>query len=110
MQQKSLIKRLVIGWLAATTLLVSSQSKALDREGAFDALLNAAIYTKLCGGVILANTQKILGGYAQLFRMEDEVEKKLLFAVDFTKRYPDQMAALCSDARQAVEKLESQFK
>jgi hypothetical protein len=54
MQQKSL----VIGWLAATTLLVSSQSKALDREGAFDALLNAAIYTKLCGGVILANTQK----------------------------------------------------
>jgi hypothetical protein len=74
MQPKSLIKRLVIGWLA-TTLLVSSQSKALDREGAFDALLNAAIYTKLCGGVILANTQKILGGYAQLFRMEDEVEK-----------------------------------
>jgi hypothetical protein len=110
MQQKSLIKRLVIGWLAATTLLVSSQSKALDREGAFDALLNTAIYTKVCGGTILTNTQKILSGYAQLFRMSDEVDKKLLFAVDFTNRYPDEKATLCSDAKQAVEKLEAQFK
>ena len=110
MQQESLIKRLVLGGLAATTLLVSSQLKALDREGAFDALLNAAIYTKLCGGVILANTQKILGGYAQLFRMSDEVDKKLLFAVDFTNRYPDEKATLCSDAKQAVEKLEAEFK
>jgi hypothetical protein len=38
------------------------------------------------------------------------VRKKLLFAVDFTNRYPDEKATLCSDAKQAVEKLEAQFK
>ncbi|MGA8965239.1 MAG: hypothetical protein WB525_12190, partial [Pseudolabrys sp.] len=65
---------------------------------------------KLCDGAILANTQKILSGYAQLFRLDAEVEKKLLFAADFTKRYPDQKAALCFDAKQAVEELESKYK
>jgi hypothetical protein len=104
------MKRWVTGSLAATALLVSSQVKGLDREGVFDALVNAAIYTKLCDGAILANTQKILSGYAQLFRMDAEVEKKLLFAADFTKRYPDQKAALCFDAKQAVEELESKYK
>ena len=106
----SVMKRWVLASLAATALLASSQVKALDREGAFDAVVNAAIYTKVCGGTILANTQKILSGYAQLFRMSDEVDKKLLFAVDFTNRYPDEKATLCSDAKQAVEKLEAQFK
>jgi hypothetical protein len=72
--------------------------------------VNAAIYTKLCDGTISANTQRILSGYAQLFRMDVEVEKKLLFADDFTKRYPDQKAALCFDAKQAVEELESKYK
>jgi len=104
------MKRLVLGSMAVTALLASSQVKALDRDGAFDAVVNAAIYTKVCGGRILANTQKILSGYAQLFRMSDEVDKKLLFAVDFTNRYPDEKATLCSDAKQAVEKLEAQFK
>jgi hypothetical protein len=104
------MKRWVIGSLAATALLVSSQVKGLDREGVFDALVNAAIHTKLCDGAILANTQKILSGYAQLFRMDVEVEKRLLFAADFTKRYPDQKAALCFDAKQAVEELESKYK
>jgi hypothetical protein len=84
--------------------------KLTFREGAFDAVVNAAIYTKVCGGMILANTQKILSGYAQLFRMSDEVDKKLLFAVDFTNRYPNEKATLCSDAKQTVEKLEAQFK
>ena len=106
----SAMKRLVLGSLAVTALLASSQVNALDREGAFDAVVNAAIYTEVCGGTILANTQKILSGYAQLFRMSDEVDKKLLFAVDFTNRYPDEKATLCSDAKQAVEKLEAQFK
>jgi hypothetical protein len=108
--QISAMKRLVLGSLAVTALLAASQVNALDREGAFDAVVNAAIYTKVCGGTILANTQKILSGYAQLFRMSDEVDKKLLFAVDFTKRYPDEKATLCSDAKQAVDKLEAQFK
>ena len=106
----SAMKRLVLGSLAVTALLASSQVNALDREGAFDAVVHADIYTKVCGGTILANTQKILSGYAQLFRMSDEVDKKLLFAVDFTNRYPDEKATLCSDAKQAVEKLEAQFK
>jgi hypothetical protein len=106
----SAMKQLVFGSLAVIALLVSSQVEALYRQGAFDAVVNAAIYTKVCGGTILANTQKILSGYAQLFRMSDEVDKKLLFAVDFTKRYPDEKATLCSDAKQAVEKLEAQFK
>ena len=52
------MKRSVIGSLAATSLLMSSQVKALDREGVFDALVNAVIYTKLCEGAISANTQK----------------------------------------------------
>ena len=103
------MKRWVIGSLA-TALLVSSEVKALDREGVFDALVNAAIYTKLCDGAISVNTQRILSGYAQLFRMDVEVEKKLLFADDFTKRYPDQKATLCFDAKQAVEELESKYK
>jgi hypothetical protein len=51
-----------------------------------------------------------VSGYAQLFRMDVEVEKRLLFAADFTKRYPDQKAALCFDAKQAVEELESKYK
>ena len=104
------MRRLVLGSLAVTALLASSQVNALDREGAFDAVVNAAIYTKVCGGTILANTQKILSGYAQLFRMSGEVDKKLLFAADFTKRYPDQKAALYFDAKQAVEELESKYK
>jgi hypothetical protein len=95
------MKQLVFGSLAVTALLASSLVRPV---------VNAAIYTKVCGGTILANTQKILSGYAQLFRMSDEVDKKLLFAVDFTNRYPDEKATLCSDAKQAVEKLEAQFK
>jgi hypothetical protein len=98
--QISAMKRLVLGSLVVTALLAASQVNALDREGAFDAVVHAAIYTKVCGGTILANTQKILSGYAQLFRMSDEVDKKLLF----------EKATLCSDAKQAVEKLEAQFK
>ena len=104
------MKRWVIGSLAAIVLSVSSQVNALDRESVFDALVNAAIYTKLCDGAILANTQKILSGYAQLFRMDVQVEQKLLFAADFTKRYPDRKAALCFGAKQAVEELESKYK
>ena len=68
------MKRLVLGSLAVTALLASSQVNALDREGAFDAVVNAAIYTKVCRGTILANTQKILSGYAQLFRMSDAAQ------------------------------------
>src|SRR4249920_2585776 len=108
--QISAMKRLVLGSLTVTALLASSQVNALDREGAFDAVVNAAIHTNVCGGTVLANTQKILSGYAQLFRMSDEVYKKLLFTVDFTKRYPDEKVTLCSDSKQAVEKLEAQFK
>ena len=104
------MKRWVIGSLAAIVLSVSLQVNALDREGVFDALVNAAIYTKLCGGAILANTQKILSGYAKLFRIDAEVEQKLLFAADFTKRYPDRKADLCFGAKQAVEELESKYK
>src|SRR5512144_2877532 len=37
-------------------------------------------------------TAACVSGYAQLFRMDVEVEKRLLFAADFTKRYPDQKA------------------
>ena len=99
-----------LGSLVIAALLSSSQIKALDREGAFDAVVNAAIYTKVCGRTILEHTQKILDGYAELFRMREEANKKLLFAIDFTNRYPDEKATLCSDARQAVEKLEAEFK
>jgi hypothetical protein len=42
--------------------------------------------------------------------MDVQVEQKLLFAADFTKRYPDRKAALCFGAKQAVEELESKYK
>ena len=41
----SAMERLVLGSLAVTALLASSQVNALDREGAFDAVVHAAIYT-----------------------------------------------------------------
>ena len=42
-QYGSAMKRWVIGSLAAIVLSVSLQVNALDREGVFDALVNAAI-------------------------------------------------------------------
>ena len=103
------MKRRVIGSLAAAALFASMQARALDREATLDALVNAVIYAKLCDGKISANTQRILNGYAQLFRMDADVGKKVVFADDFTKKYPDQKAALCSDAKQAVLELESKY-
>lgn len=61
--QSNCPEAMVIGSLTATVLLVSSQVKGPDREGVFDALVNAAIYTKFCDGALSPNTQKILGGY-----------------------------------------------
>ena len=103
------MKQQVIGSLAAVALLASMPARALDREATLDALVNAAIFTRLCDGKISANTQRILSGYAQLFRMDADVGKKVVFADDFTKKYPDQKAALCSDAKQAVLELESKY-
>lgn len=48
--QSNCPEAMVIGSLTATVLLVSSQVKGPDREGVFDALVNAAIYTKFCDG------------------------------------------------------------
>ena len=59
---------MVIGSLTATVLLVSSQVKGPDQEGVFDALVNAAIYTKFCDGALSPNTQKILGRYTAVLR------------------------------------------
>ena len=42
--------------------------------------------------------------------MDDDVDKKPQAAADFTKRYPDRTAALCSEAKQAVKKLETPFR
>ena len=82
------MKRWVIGSLA-TALLVSSEVKGLDREGVFDALVNAAIYTKLCDGAILANTQKILSSWIRgTFSIGRRGREKAAICRRFHKKIP----------------------
>jgi hypothetical protein len=104
------MKRLIGLVIVSAALGSSLQVQAMNREEIFDALVHAAIYTKLCGATLSSKTQRMLSAFEQTYRMGNAVQEKLRFAEDFTSRYPSEKEILCSDTKRDIEELEGQFK